>query len=162
MKKHLLAAGVLLTFASVCFAQPQAAPSPSPKPKPAMTKAQMLKKLSATETKLWEAFKNKDVKPFKATLAADSVGVGENGIETKDNTVKMIASMPCDVKGYELTDWKLTMINSTTALLTYKGKTDGTCAGQAVPTVWSSTIYANRSGKWLAVFHQESPVAATK
>jgi len=35
----------------------------TPKPKPAMTKAQMLKKLSAMETKLWEAWKNKDVKP---------------------------------------------------------------------------------------------------
>src|ERR1700693_3267302 len=107
MKKHLLAAGLLLAVASVCFAPPHATASPSPKPKPAMTKAQILKKLSATETKLWEAFKNKDAKPFKATLAADSVGVGENGIETKDNTVKMIASMPCDVKGYELSDWKL-------------------------------------------------------
>ena len=34
MKKHLLlAAGILLLFTSVCFAQPQATPSPSPKPK---------------------------------------------------------------------------------------------------------------------------------
>jgi hypothetical protein len=160
MKRHLpLAAGILLVFASVCFAQPpaQATASPSPKPKPAMSKAQILKKLSATEKKLWEAFKNKDAKPFKATLAADSLAVGENGIETKDDTVKMMASMPCDVKSYELSDWKLTMINSATALLTYKGKTDGTCAGTAVPTVWCSTIYANRGGKWLAVFHQETP-----
>lgn len=111
---------------------------------------------------MWEAFKNKDAKPFKVTLAADSVGVGENGVTTKDDTVKMMASMSCEVKSYELSDWKLTMINSTTALLTYKGKTDGTCAGVAVPTVWSSTIYANRGGKWLAVFHQETPVSQAK
>lgn len=52
MKKHLLAAGILLVFASVCFAQPAAQATPSPSPKPAMTKAQLLKKLSATEKKV--------------------------------------------------------------------------------------------------------------
>lgn len=159
MRTHLpLAAVILLASAAVCFAQPapQANASPSPKPKPAMSKAQILKKLSASETKLWEAFKNKDPKPFKATLAGDAFAIGENGIENKDNTVKMIASMPCEIKSFELSDWKLTMINSATALLAYKGKADGTCAGAPVPTVWCSTIYVNRGGKWLALFHQES------
>ncbi len=159
MKKHLLAAGILLAFASVCFAGPaaQATPSPSPKPKPAMSKAQILKTLSAAEKKLWDAFKNKDPKPFKSGLAAEAFAISENGIEKKEDTVKMIPTAPCEIKSYELSDWKLTMINSSTALVTYKGKSDGTCAGQAIPTVWCSTIYANRGGKWLAVFHQETP-----
>ena len=73
MKRHLpLAAGLLFVLASVCFAQPQATPSPSPKPKPAMSKAQMLKALSTAERKLWDAFKNKDPKPFKNGLTADA------------------------------------------------------------------------------------------
>lgn len=158
MKRHLLlAAGFLLLFASVSFAQPQATPSPSPKPKPAMSKAQMLKKLSAAETKLWDAFKNKDPKPFKAGLSADAFSLGENGIEKKEDTLKMIPTAPCEIKSYEFSDWKLTMVNSSTALLTYKGKTDGTCAGQPIPTVWCSTLYVNRGGKWLALFHTETP-----
>lgn len=159
MKKHLLAAGILLLFASVCFAQPaaQATPSPSPKPKPAMSKAQMLKALSTAEKKLWDAFKNKDPKPFKAGLTADAFALDEHGIQKKEDTVKMIPTAPCEIKSYELSDWKLTMINSSTALVTYKGKTDGTCAGQAIPTVWCSTLYVNRGGKWLAVFHTETP-----
>src|SRR5712692_1385338 len=160
MKKHLLAAGILLAFASVCFAQPaaQATASPSPKPKPAMSKAQMLKKLSAAETKLWDAFKNKDPKPFKTGLTADAFALSENGIEKKEDTLKMIPSAPCEIKSYELSDWKLTTINSSTALVTYKGKTDGACAGRPIPTVWCSTLYVNRGGKWLAVFHTETPV----
>jgi len=159
MKKHLLAAGILLAFASVCFAQPaaQATASPSPKPKPAMSKAQMLKALSTAEKKLWDAFKNKDPKPFKAGLTADAFALSENGIEKKEDTLKMIPTAPCEIKSYELSDWKLTMINSSTALVTYKGKTDGTCAGRAIPTAWCSTLYVNRSGKWLALFHTETP-----
>ena len=73
MKKHLpLAAGILLAFASVCFAQPQATTAPAPKPKPAMSKAQMLKVLSTAEKKLWDAFKNKDPKRFRARRARHS------------------------------------------------------------------------------------------
>jgi hypothetical protein len=70
MKRYLpLTAILVIAFASVCFAQPQATPSPSPaataKPKPRMSKAALLKKLSANETALWNAWKNKDAKPFK-------------------------------------------------------------------------------------------------
>src|SRR3989454_11509260 len=157
-KRLLLVPGILLLFTSVCFAQPQATASPSPKPKPAMTKAQMLKKLSATETKLWEAWKNKDVKPFQAWLASDSIMIGESGTAGKAATVKEITSMPCEVKSYSLSDWKLTTINSGAALLTYKGTAEGTCAGTAIPTVWASSIWVNRGGKWLAFAHQETPV----
>ena len=123
MKKHLpLSAMIVIAFASFCFAQPEPQASPSPKPKPAMTKAQMLKKLSASEMKLWEAWKNKDAKPFQAWLASDSVMVGESGVAGKAATVKEITSMPCEVKSYSLSDWKLTTINSGAALLTYKGR----------------------------------------
>src|SRR5258708_30833753 len=99
MKNHLLAAGILLAFASVCFAQPaaQATASPSPKPKPAMSKAQLLKKLSAAEKKLWDAWKNKDEKPFRTTLAADSIMIGDSGIQNKDGAIKEISTMPCEV-----------------------------------------------------------------
>jgi hypothetical protein len=157
MKRYLpLAALLLLAFASISFAQTPAA-SPSPTPKPAMSKAQIRGRIIATEKKLWEAWKNKDVKPFKANLTADSVMIGENGVSGKDDAVKELANMPCDVKSYELTDFKVTFLNSGTALLTYKGKAEGTCAGTAIPTVWSSSVYVNRGGRWLAAAHQESP-----
>src|SRR5438552_6701444 len=108
MKKHLpLAAMLVIAFASLCFAQPEPQASPSPKPKRAMSKAQMLKKLSAQETKLWEAWKNKDSKPFQAWLAPDSVMISEGGVGMKSDVVKMMASMPCEVKSYSLSDWKL-------------------------------------------------------
>lgn len=160
MKKCLpLAALVLLALASISFAQttPAAAASPSPTPKPAMTKAQILKKLSASEKKLWEAWKNKDAKPFKANLSADSVMIGENGVAGKNDAIKEITSAACDVKSYQLSDWKLTMLNSSAALLTYKGTVDGTCGGTAIPATWASSVWVNRGGKWWVASHQETP-----
>lgn len=161
MKRHLPLSGLLVfVFASFCFAQtqPAASPSPSPKPKPRMTKAQMLKKLSANETKLWEGWKNKDAKPFQMWLAPNGVMVGDQGVGTKGDVVKMMASMPCDVKSYTLSDWNVAMIDTDAAVLTYKGAAEGTCAGQPIPTVWASSVWVNRRGRWLAFSHQETPV----
>jgi Domain of unknown function (DUF4440) len=159
MKKYLpFAIGLLLALASVSFGQEAAkpAPSPSPKPKPAMSKAQIQKSLIATEKKLWEAWKNKDAKPFKATLAADGIMVGENGTADKATTIKMITTMDCDVKSYALSDFKLNMPSPTVALLSYKGTAEGTCGGTAITPVWASSIFVNRGGKWYAFSHQET------
>ena len=40
---------------------------------------------------------------------------------------------PCEVKSFELSDLKVTFLNSSAALLTYKAISDATCAGQPVP-----------------------------
>ena len=160
MKRHLpLAALFVLVFAAFCVAQ-DATPSPSPaaKPKPRMSKAALMKKLSANENALWNAWKNKDAKPFNTWLAADSVMVGEQGVAGKKDVASMLPSMPCEVKSFSLSDWKLTMVNADAAFLTYKGSADGTCGGQAIPTVWASSLWVNRKGKWQAFSHQETPV----
>jgi len=161
MKRHLpLSALLVLAFATFCFAQPQAtaSPSPSPAPKPKLTKAQLLKKLSANETALWNAWKSKDSKPFQNWLAPDAVMVGEEGIGAKADVVKMMAASPCEVKSFTLSDWKLTMANADAAVLTYKGVADGTCGGQPIPATWVSSLWVNRKGKWLALAHQETNV----
>jgi len=159
MKRYLpLAALLVLAFATIGFAQ-DATPSPSPKPKPRMSKAALMKKLSANETALWNAWKNKDAKPFNMWLAADSVMVGEQGVAGKKDIAGAMASMPCEVKSFTLSDWKLTMVDADAAFLTYKGVADGACAGKAIPTVWASSLWVNRKGKWQAFSHQETSVS---
>ena len=160
MKRLSLAALCVLAFATFCFAQPEATASPSPKPKPRMSKAQLQKKLQANEMALWNAWKNKDVKPFNNLLAADGVMVGEQGVAGKKEVTDSLASMPCEIKSFTLSDWKLTMVNADAAFITYKGVTDGSCAGKAIPTVWASSLWVNRKGKWTAFSHQESNVGA--
>lgn len=159
MKRQLpLAALLVVVFAAFCYAQPQpsASPSASPKPKPKMTKAQVLKKLSANETALWNAWKNKDIKPFNMWLASDTVMIGDNGVTGKKDIEGGISG--CDVKSFTLSDWKLSMVDADAALITYKGTPDGTCGGQPLPAVWASSLWVNRKGKWMAFSHQETPV----
>ena len=157
MKVRLILALVFtFVFASVARSQ-EPTPSPSPAPKPAMSRAQSQKTIIATEKKLWEAWKNKNIKLFKATLSSDSVMIGDSGVANKTEALKALEA-PCEVKSYELSDLKVTFLNSSAALLTYKSTQDATCGGQQIPaTVWASSAYVLRGGKWLAASHQETP-----
>ena len=151
----ILAIVFTFVFTSIARSQEPAA-SPSPAPKPAMSRAQSQKIIIATEKKLWEAWKNKNIKQFKATLASDSVMIGDTGVANKTEALKALEA-PCEVKSYELSDIKVTFLNSSAALITYKAVTDATCGGVPVPpNVWASSAYVMRGGKWLAASHQET------
>ena len=154
-----LAVVLVLVSACACFAQTPAtsAPSPAPKPRPRISKAQLQKQLAAIETKFWEGWAKSDVKPFKTYIAADAIMVGENGTQDKETIVKAIEAGGCEVRSYDLSDFKLVSVTRDTAVLTYKGNQDATCGGEVVPrTVWISSVYVRRGGRWLAVAHQET------
>ena len=157
MKKLFLV--LLLTLGCVALARAQQpTASPSPAPKPAMSRAQSQKMIIATEQKLWNAWKNKDTKPFRANLTADSVLVSENGVATKATILEQMGGSTCEVKSFELSDIKVAFLSGNAAIITYKASQDGTCAGQALPAaVWASSTYVMRGGRWLAASHQETP-----
>jgi len=160
MKKYLPSVLVLmLVIAASAFAQDATKPTPeaSPKPKPAMSKAQIQRNLIASEKKLWEAWKNKDVRVFRTWVANDSVGIGEQGVQGKAQLLKDIEAGGCEIKSFELSDFKMTSISSEAMVLTYKGAADGTCGGNPVPAVWASSTWVKRGTKWLALTHQETP-----
>jgi len=148
-----------LVFASFAHAQTTATPaaSPSPSPKPGMSRAQSQRMIIATEKKLWEAWKNKDMKVFRANITADAVMIGDSGVADKKTSISAMEGMACEVKSYELSDIKVTFLNNSTAIMTYKSAQDATCAGQPVPpSVWSSSVYVMRGGRWYAASHQET------
>jgi len=123
-----------------------------------MSRAQSQRAIIATERKLWEAWKNKDMKPFRANLTAEAVMIGDMGVADKKTSVAAMEGTPCDVKSYELSDIKVTFLNSSTAILTYKSTQDATCGSEAVPPkTWSSSVYVMKGGRWYAASHQETP-----
>jgi hypothetical protein len=162
MNKYFPLAGALvLALATLCLGQTEAAKptaSASPSPRPAMSNTQLRRNLVAMEKKLWEAWKNKDAKPFRSSLSADALLVGDTGLMNKEATIKEISENDCVVNSYELSDFKLVRLNSDSALLTYKGTQDGTCGGQTLPAaVWATSAFVRRGGRWLNAYHQESP-----
>src|ERR1051326_5392804 len=108
-----------LVIASLAHAQntATASPSPSPSPKPGMSRAQSQKMIIATEKKLWEAWKNKDMKTFKANLSADAIMIGDSGVADKKTAMTAMEGEACEVTSYELSDIKVTFLNSSTAVM---------------------------------------------
>src|SRR6185369_2960320 len=130
MTKRLPLVIVLTLFlTSLAYAQ-DATPSPSPAPKPGMSRAQSQRAIIATERKLWEAWKNKDMKAFRSNLSADAIMIGDSGVADKKTAVSAMEGMACEVTSYELSDIKVTFLNSSTAIITYKSAQDATCGGE--------------------------------
>jgi len=106
----------------------------------------------ANEKLVWEAIKSKNYDAFAAMLAPDSIEVEADGVYDKAASVKGISMF--DASKAQLSDWKSVKIDSDAALDTYLV----TIPGAKPPKERHSTIWVNRSGKWLALYHQGSPV----
>lgn len=170
MKKTLTA--LFLACALTAFAQTdkpgtKSATKPatpaSSKPAGATTKAlpgqkveEMMDTFQMLEKGFWNAWKNKNSKPFEQYMAPNSLIIDNTGITDKENAVKSIAG--CEVRGFTLSDFKLTKIDNDNALLTYKATNiDAVCAAQKAPAnVYASTVFSKSGGKWWMLFHQES------
>jgi len=150
MRKFVLLAVALLAFGTLGFSQAGKGKN-----------SDVEQKLTAAEKQMWEAWKNKDMSPFKEQLTDDTVMVDMTGItQGKDKAVDFMTKNPCDVKSYSLGDIKVDWLDKDTALVTYKADTDATCGGQKTPpTVYASSIWVKKNGKWQGAFHQETAAA---
>jgi hypothetical protein len=150
MKKLVVVAVGLLAFGTFGFCQAAKGKN-----------SDVEQKLTSAEKQLWEAWKNKDMAPFKQNLTDDTVMVDATGVvQGKDKAVDGMTKTPCDVKSYSLGDIKVDWIDKDAALLTYKADSDATCGGQkSPPSVYASSLWVKKNGKWLGAFHQETAVA---
>ncbi len=63
------------------------------------------------------------------------------------------------VQDYSLDKFKVIRLNQTVGVVTYEATQHWTMNGQAVPGhVRATSVWINRGGKWLVVFHQESTI----
>jgi hypothetical protein len=129
---------------------------------PAASHAAIEKQIVANERAINDAFAKGDVKAFHAgNVAPDAIGIDPTGIN-KINTPemdKMITSTK--ISTWNIDGSQFQWIGDTTVVHLYRWTGKGTANGQAIPgATWSSTVWTNRGGKWLAVFHQETDAMA--
>ena len=125
--------------------------------------------LMALEKQANEAYSKGDSKFFETVLSDNFVILAGGGQRMdKAATVKMIASVKCDIKSMELTEPAMSMIDADTYALIYKATWDGTCDGpdgkpMKIPSpIRSASIWVRRGDKWQAVFHGENLIVDPK
>ena len=104
---------------------------------------------AANERLVWEAFKSRHYDAFAALLTPDFIEVEQDAVYDKAGAVKGVAMF--DASKAELSEWKTVKLDNDAALDSYLVKIPG------APRERHSTIWINRDGKWLALFHQGTP-----
>jgi hypothetical protein len=134
-------------------ATPAAKPAASPAA-PSSTSADV----TANENLIWDLLKRKDYDGFASFLASDALEVEAGGVYDKAGSVKGVSDF--DFAGATLSDFKVVKFDADASLVTYLVK--GPAPAFTAEGERHSTIWVNRDGKWLAVFHHGTPVAKPK
>lgn len=142
----------LAIYHQECPAKPAPAPAASSTAKPAASPAEQPvatagPDATANEKAVWDLLKSKNYDGFASMLAADQLEVEPGGFFDKAATVKGVSMF--DASKAVLSDWQSIKINDKATLVTYTVKGPGF----APEGERHSTIWANRDGKWAAVFH---------
>jgi hypothetical protein len=112
---------------------------------------------TAKEKAIWETIKQKDYAAFAAMLADDQLEVLSTGVHDKAASVAGVKDFePSEIN---FSDWKFLPIDKDGFVVAYTAAVKGKLKGKEFPleSTRCSSAWMRRSGKWLAVFHQESP-----
>ena len=146
MGNRVLAAGlVVLTFSAAVYGQ-------------AASKAATEKMLIANEHKINEAVAKQDVKTFLSLLAPEAVAADMGGFNKASDFSKTLDQLK--VTTWHLMDEKVLWADDKTAVVTYTWMGAGTYMKKPIPGItYASTVWTERGGKWLALFHHETAAA---
>lgn len=155
MKRISVVAVIAITLAASLFAQTKIRVS---------NEDNLVKEtLINLEKRAWQARKDKDDKHLYILTTKDAINIGEFGVANQSAILKSVARPKCEIKDYKIENFGVTIFNANTALLTYKAEQDSICDDQAkLLSLWLSSLYLKRNGRWLNAFRQETTVSLQK
>jgi hypothetical protein len=142
------------TLAEPPMASPTPTKSPEKSASPASTPGETGPDAVANERLVWDALKSRNYDAFGSYLASDSIEVEPEGVLDRAGSIKTVQMF--DLSKAELSDWKTVKLSDNASVVTYTMNDPNT----KPPTGYHSTIWANRNGKWQAIFHQGTPAGS--
>ena len=163
--KRIIVLAVFLLAVTACATSPapsnsnasvpgNANTSPTPKAEATTTTDSII----AQEKAIWDAIKAKKPDDFGGMLADDFVYISNDGMYDKAGTINGIKQL--DLTDVTFSDWKVLTLDKDAAIVVYTVNMKGTSGGQALPpaALRASSAWLNRGGKWVGIFHQDTPV----
>jgi hypothetical protein len=113
------------------------------------------------EKAVWDTLKRKDYDAFSNMLASDYIEVGNEGVYDKAGIVTHLKDL--DITDVTFSDWRLIPVDKNMSLLLYNLNITGKFKGEPIPpgSYRASSGWANRDGKWQAIYYQETKVQTT-
>jgi hypothetical protein len=109
------------------------------------------------ERGLWEALAQGDHAGFAEKIADDATLLGGQGVTDKQEMMSMLEG--ATIEAYEVTDFQVMQPGSGVAVVTYHySETYRPAEADSAMTYagWATSIWENRDGTWMAVFHQST------
>jgi uncharacterized protein (TIGR02246 family) len=114
---------------------------------------------AAGERQVLEALKAGDMPAFASFLADDAMELTPQGLQSKAQIIETLKGGR--LLEYTMTDLKAIQVDKDAMLVTYRTTGKFSAHGQeGAYDARATSLWVKRNGKWLAVFHQETPVAA--
>ena len=107
-----------------------------------------------SERRIWEAIMRKDIGAFSRLVADDLQIVNEDGLMTKSEFAAAIPDLT--IIDYLMDQPRVTILSTDVAVITYKATFTVKGQGYSKSASYETTIWHKRSGKWVAVFNQET------
>jgi hypothetical protein len=111
------------------------------------------------EQALWDAWKDRDAKRLDALVPPEIqfIDIFGTHIGTRAETLSAWSGQGCDVKSFHLADARAAMFAPDFGILTLYATVDGTCFGQPVIPVWTSSFYVKHGDTWVWSFGINTP-----
>jgi hypothetical protein len=120
------------------------------------SKAAAEKAIVANENKINDAVAKHDLKTFNELVAPDAVSGDDAGFMKVADFTKTIDQLK--VSTWHIMNTQVMWIDDKSAVLTYTWMGKGTYMNQPIPeTTYASSVWTERNGKWVVVYHQETP-----
>jgi hypothetical protein len=156
----------VLALASLCAAQSKTDSASSASKSKGTMSGNMAMGMSAKESmivaseqKVIDAIKSRNVEGFKAMVDQSGWLVTSQGTKQVSEITPQIFNPADTFTDYRMENPKVMMLNKKMALLTYKSISAGMSGGKSMSeTTYDSTLWVKRNGKWVAIFHQISPM----
>jgi hypothetical protein len=110
------------------------------------------------ETEVWRALVNGDANADARLLSDDFLGVYPTGFADRSDHVDQLRDGPT-VAEFALHDGRLLVVSDSAVLLAYRAeyRRTGRPAGTEPETMYVSSLWCRRDGRWVNVFSQDTP-----
>lgn len=108
------------------------------------------------ETQVWNALAEGNPGADSELLAADFLGVYPTGFVCRDDHVGQLVHGPT-VTSFALHDAQLLVVSNSSVLLAYRAEFTRPATSERVETMYVTSLWCARDGRWVNVFSQDSP-----
>lgn len=110
------------------------------------------------ETQVWRALANGDADADGRMLSDDFLGVYPTGFANRTDHVGQLADGPT-VATFALHDARMIALSESAVMLSYRAEFERRTSDvpSGVQTMYVSSLWCRRGGKWLNVFSQDTP-----